>query len=90
MNSTTTPRLRRIALAALCGASIAAFGMPAVASAAPSCAFSTAGSPQKCCTKVGDAPGPGPNCTRNDLQIAPGLLGNSPVVGNLPRLPGLV
>jgi hypothetical protein len=79
MSSSTTQRLRRTAVATALSASIAVFGVPAVASAQPYCEFSTAGNPQKCCAKVGDAPGPGPNCTRNDMQNQRGgLLGILP------------
>jgi hypothetical protein len=61
---------------------------PAVAGAAP-CINDTAGNPNKCCVKIGDAPGPGPDCVSNDMQND-GLLGDAPVVGNLPGVGGIL
>jgi hypothetical protein len=76
---------RRFLLTFVCGASVAlAVAFPAVARATPNCTFSTAGDPNKCCVKVGDAPGPGPDCVSNHPDQ--GLLGNLPLVGNLPGL----
>jgi hypothetical protein len=63
--------------------------LPATASAAPACPNTMAGSPTECCVKVGDAPGPGPDCTSKQ-SVGRGLLGNAPLVGNLPGLGGLL
>lgn len=68
----------------------AAGSLAATASAGPDCANSPAGSPTKCCVKVGDAPGPGPDCTSNQPAGSGGLLGDAPVVGNLPGLGGIL
>jgi hypothetical protein len=85
-----TPGLRRIFLASVCAGSLAgAVAFPAVASATPNCINATAGNPNKCCVKVGDAPGPGPECVNDDMQDD-GLLGDLPVVGNLPGLGGVL
>ncbi|MDT5338965.1 MAG: hypothetical protein QOD90_4470 [Mycobacterium sp.] len=79
-------------LAACCGAaaiSLAVVALPATASAAPECPNSVAGSPTQCCVKVGDAPGPGPDCTSKQ-SVGRGLLGTTPVLGNLPGVGGLL
>jgi hypothetical protein len=83
------PRLRRFLLAFIGGAPLAlAIAFPAVAGAAP-CINDTAGNPNKCCVKIGDAPGPGPDCVSDDMQND-GLLGDVPVVGNLPGVGGVL
>lgn len=84
-------RLRRFAVVGLGMASFAfaAGGLSATASAGPDCANSPVGSPTQCCVKVGDAPGPGPDCTSNQ-PAERGLLGDAPVVGNLPGLGGVL
>lgn len=69
--------------------SVAAAALPTTASAASDRANTSAGSPTQCCVKVGDAPGPGPNCTAKQ-SVGRGLLSNAPVVGNLPGLGGLL
>lgn len=83
---------RRLAIlgASLTVASFAAVGTAGLASAGPDCANSPAGSPTTCCVKVGDAPGPGPDCTSNEPRTGSGLLGDAPVVGNLPGLGGVL
>jgi hypothetical protein len=86
-----TPGLRRFFLASVSAASLAgAVAFPAVAGAAPNCGHSAAGNPNQCCVKVGDAPGPGPDCVGNDNNMNDGLLGDLPVVGNLPGLGGVL
>lgn len=83
------PCLRRFLLASISAASLAlAIAFPSVAGAAP-CINDTAGNPNKCCVKIGDAPGPGPNCVSDDMQ-EDGLLGDLPVVGNLPGVGGVL
>jgi hypothetical protein len=91
MTSRLTAGLTRSMVVGLGAASIAFGGVAisAPANASPSCASSPAGSPTQCCVKVGDAPGPGPNCTTNQ-PVERGLLGNAPVLGNLPGLGGLL
>lgn len=89
--SVTPTRLKRFAIAGVGVASIAFVtgGLSPTAGAAPDCANSPVGSPTRCCVKVGDAPGPGPDCTSN--QPAPsGLLGDTPALGNLPGLGGVL
>lgn len=86
----TTAKRLGVGSAALILMSIAAGGLAATASAGPECANSAAGSPTSCCVKVGDAPGPGPDCTSNQPGGSGGLLGDAPVVGNLPGLGGLL
>jgi hypothetical protein len=82
--------LGRILFASTCAASVAlAVAFPAVAGAAPNCVNATAGRPTQCCVKVGDAPGPGPDCVNADMQND-GLLGDLPVLGNLPGLGGVL
>jgi hypothetical protein len=84
------PRLRRFTVGAVCAGSLAlAMAFPAVAGASPNCVNATAGNPNKCCVKVGDAPGPGPDCISADMQND-GLLGDLPVLGNLPGLGGIL
>lgn len=87
----TSASLKRLAVAGLGVASIAlaAGGMSTTANAGPECANSPVGSPTACCVKVGDAPGPGPDCTSNQ-PTERGLLGDAPVVGNLPGLGGVL
>lgn len=92
MASRTTTKLTKI-MAVGFGAAAISFGaaaFPATASAGPDCANSPAGSPTQCCVKVGDAPGPGPDCTSNQPARGGGLLGDAPVVGNLPGLGGIL
>jgi hypothetical protein len=85
-----SPHLHRLILASACAVPLAlAVAFPAVASAAPNCANSTAGNPNKCCVKVGDAPGPGPDCVSDEMQNE-GLLGDLPLLGNLPGLGGIL
>lgn len=82
--------MRRFLITCACTGSLAlAVAFPAVANAAPNCANSTAGSPTNCCVKVGDAPGPGPDCVSDEMQND-GLLGDLPVLGNLPGLGGVL
>jgi hypothetical protein len=84
------PHLRRFLIGCACAGSLAlAVAFPAVAGAAPNCVNATAGSPTRCCVKVGDAPGPGPDCVSDDMQNE-GLLGDLPVLGNLPGLGGVL
>ncbi|MET0454728.1 MAG: hypothetical protein ABW137_23060 [Mycobacterium sp.] len=93
MTSRTTVALSRFAIAGLGAASFgfAAFGFAATASAGPECPNSPAGSPTTCCVKVGATPGPGPDCTSNrPVSGGGGLLGDAPVVGNLPGLGGIL
>ena len=87
----TSVRLKRLAVVGLGTASIAfaAGGLSATVSAAPDCANSPVGSPTRCCVKVGNVPGPGPDCTSNQPSEQ-GLLGGAPVVGNLPGLGGVL
>jgi hypothetical protein len=91
MTSRLTAGLTSSMVAGLGAASIAlaAAAIPATANASPACASSPAGSPTRCCVKVGDGPGPGPNCTNNQ-PVERGLLGNAPIVGRLPGLGGLL
>jgi len=79
-----------IGAASLLALSAAGTSLAATASAGPECANSPAGSPTSCCVKVGDAPGPGPDCTSNQPSRSGGLLGDAPIVGNLPGLGGLL
>jgi hypothetical protein len=84
------PGSRRFLITSVCAGSLAlAMAFPAVAGAAPNCINETAGNPNKCCVKVGDAPGPGPDCVSDDIQND-GLLGDLPVLGNLPGLGGVL
>jgi hypothetical protein len=69
--------------------SLATIILPAIASAAPDCPNTVAGRPTECCVKVGDAPGPGPDCTSKQ-SVGRGLLGTTPIIGNLPGLGGLL
>jgi hypothetical protein len=88
----TTSRSRRPILVGFLAAAIplATVAFSPVAGAVPNCPNSTAGSPNKCCVKVGDAPGPGPDCVSSDTMQDNGLLGDLPVVGNLPGLGGIL
>ncbi|WP_140696292.1 hypothetical protein [Mycolicibacterium hodleri] len=87
----TTPRLTRLMAVGFGTAALAlgAAALPATASASPECANTTSGSATQCCVKVGDAPGPGPDCTSKQ-SVGRGLLGTTPVLGNLPGLGGLL
>jgi hypothetical protein len=69
--------------------SFSSAALPATAIAAPDCPNTSAGSPTQCCVEVGDAPGPGPDCTSKQ-SVGRGLLGTAPVVGNLPGLGGVL
>ena len=85
------PRSRRFLIASISGASLAlAMWFPAVAGATPNCFNHAVGNPNECCVKVGSAPDPGPDCVSADMQQNDGLLGDAPVVGNLPGLGGIL
>lgn len=88
--SMTTARRLVVGGAALTLVSLAGGAFAPTASAGPECANSPAGRPTSCCVKVGDAPGPGPDCTSNQPAGSGGLLGDAPIVGNLPGLGGLL
>ena len=91
MNRTTTARLTKL-IAVGFGTTALALGaaaLPATATASPECPNTSAGSPTQCCVKVGDAPGPGPDCTSKQ-SVGRGVLGTAPVVGNLPGLGGVL
>ncbi|MDT5315926.1 MAG: hypothetical protein QOE74_4946 [Mycobacterium sp.] len=91
MTHRTTARLAKIMAVGFGAAalSFATVALPATATASPACPNTTAGNPTKCCTKVGDAPGPGPDCTSKQ-SVGRGLLGTTPILGNLPGLGGLL
>ncbi len=88
MGHRTMSGLARVAIPGLAAVGIA-LALPVVASAAPDCPNTTAGNPTQCCVKVGDAPGPGPDCTSKQ-SVGRGLLGDAPLVGNLPGLGGIL
>lgn len=89
VNAPVSPHLRRRAAGAVFAASVAVgscvFGAPATASASPCPPGKNA---SQCCVQYGDIAGTNQTC-RHELQND-GLLGDAPIVGNLPGLGGVL
>jgi hypothetical protein len=75
----------RFTLAIIAAALMAAFGSPAAASAEPGCASETV----RVQGEIVPAP-VGATCDSDSDDSSNGLLGNAPVVGNLPGLGGVL
>jgi hypothetical protein len=83
--NSTIHRLRRLVFAVSLAVGTVILGVPALASAAPCPPGSRA---SQCCVQYGDIAGTNQTC-RHELEND-GLLGDAPVLGNLPGLGGLL
>jgi hypothetical protein len=83
--SSTIRRVRRILFAVSLAVGSVMLGAPAIASAAPCPPGSRA---SQCCVQYGDIAGTNQTC-RHEMEND-GLLGGTPVLGNLPGLGGVL